>query len=77
MYNFYTCGTLLPKVQYMLSILLYIYNCKMFVKGECCAHSCDIVIKTSSLLPGLNSKPFRSLYIEKAYSTVDSDSSVG
>ena len=27
--------------------------------------------------PGLNSKPFRSLYVEKAYSTVDSDSSVG
>ena len=27
--------------------------------------------------PGLNSKPFRSMYVEKAYSTVDSDSSVG
>ena len=27
--------------------------------------------------PGLNSKPFRSIYVEKAYSTVDSDSSVG
>ena len=24
-----------------------------------------------------NSKPFRSMYVEKAYSTVDSDSSVG
>ena len=28
-------------------------------------------------LPGLNSKPFRSIYVEKAYITVDSDSSVG
>ena len=27
--------------------------------------------------PGLNSKPFRNMYVEKAYSTVDSDSSVG
>ena len=27
--------------------------------------------------PGLNSKPFRSKYVEKAYGTVDSDSSVG
>ena len=27
--------------------------------------------------PGLNSKPFRSMYVEKAYSTVDSNSSVG
>ena len=27
--------------------------------------------------PGLNSKPFRSTYVEKAYSTVDRDSSVG
>ena len=27
--------------------------------------------------PGLNSKPSRSMYVEKAYSTVDSDSSVG
>ena len=27
--------------------------------------------------PGLNSKPFRSMYVEKAYSTVESDSSVG
>ena len=27
--------------------------------------------------PGLISKPFRSIYVEKAYSTVDSDSSVG
>ena len=27
--------------------------------------------------PGLNSKAFRSIYVEKAYSTVDSDSSVG
>ena len=26
---------------------------------------------------GLNSKPFCSIYVEKAYSTVDSDSSVG
>ena len=26
--------------------------------------------------PGLNSKPFRSIYVGKAYSTVDSDSSV-
>ena len=28
-------------------------------------------------MPGLNSKHFRSMYVEKAYSTVDSDSSVG
>ena len=28
-------------------------------------------------IPGLNSKPFRSMYVEKAYSTVISDSSVG
>ena len=27
--------------------------------------------------PGLNSKPFRSMFVEKAYNTVDSDSSVG
>ena len=27
--------------------------------------------------PGLNSKPFRSMYVEKAYNTVDGDSSVG
>ena len=27
--------------------------------------------------PGLNSKPFRSVCVEKAYSTLDSDSSVG
>ena len=27
--------------------------------------------------PGLNSNPFRSMFVEKAYSTVDSDSSVG
>ena len=27
--------------------------------------------------PGLNSKPFRSIYVEKAYSTVDSDSFIG
>ena len=27
--------------------------------------------------PGLNSKPFRSMYVEKAYSTLDSDSSIG
>ena len=27
--------------------------------------------------PGLNTKPFRSMYVEKAYNTVDSDSSVG
>ena len=27
--------------------------------------------------PGLNSKPFRSMYVEKAYTTVDSDLSVG
>ena len=26
---------------------------------------------------GLNSKPFHSIYVEKAYNTVDSDSSVG
>ena len=27
--------------------------------------------------PGLNSKPFRSMYVEEAYSIVDSDSSIG
>ena len=27
--------------------------------------------------PGLNSKPFRSMHVEKTYSTVDSDSYVG
>ena len=29
------------------------------------------------LIAGLNSKPFRSMYVEEAYITVDSDSSVG
>ena len=29
------------------------------------------------LIARLNSKPFRSMYVEKAYSTVDSDSSIG
>ena len=29
------------------------------------------------LIAGLNSKPFRSMYVEKVYNTVDSDSSVG
>ena len=28
-------------------------------------------------ITGLNSKPFRSMYVEKAYSTIDSDLSVG
>ena len=32
------------------------------------------LIKTQT---GLNSKSFRSMYVEKAYSTADSDSSIG
>ena len=40
---------------------------------RCTLSNCYIVHHT----PGLNSKPFRSMYVEKAYSTVDSNSSVG
>ena len=35
------------------------------------------IIVSLTFTTGLNSKPFRSMYVEKAYSTVDSDSSVG
>ena len=39
---------------------------------RCTLSNRQVVLHT----PGLNSKPFRSMYVEKAYSTVDSDSSV-
>ena len=54
------------------------FNLKIFNlgarRGWRCTLSNRYIVHHS---PGLNSKPFRSMYVEKAYNTVDSDSSVG
>ena len=43
------------------------------VGQRCTFYNCQIVHH----MPGLNCKPFRSMYVEKVYSTFDSDSSIG
>ena len=53
------------------------FNLKIFNLGAMRGGDVQFLIARLYISPGLNSKPFRSMYVEKAYSTVDSDSSFG
>ena len=54
------------------------FNLKIFNLGARRGEDVHFLIaRLYFMRPGLNSKPFRSMYVEKAYSTVDSASSVG
>ena len=53
------------------------FNLKIFNLRARRGGDVHFLITRLYISPGLNSKPFRSMYVEKAYSTVDSDSSVG
>ena len=53
------------------------FHLKIFNLGARRGGDVHFLIAVVHHMPGLNSKPFHSMYVEKAYSSVDSDSSVG
>ena len=66
----------LPLVQHVRGLIpggVVNFHLKMFNLGTRRGGDVQIVHHR----PGLNSKPFHSIYVEKAYYTVDSDSSIG
>ena len=52
------------------------FHLKIFNLGARRGGDVHFLIARLYISPGLNSKPLRSRYVEKSYSTVDSDSSV-